>query len=117
MLSKAAIKVVALTVALMALFSVVSVATAPTAQAAEVYCSGGVRCTVYTTRAETLAIARGNFSAVAARVPHPVLKGAVLVLLHSHRWFAQQYYNMGRCVRIDASLVPWEGRGMSSYRC
>lgn len=81
-------------------------------------CSGGVRCWVNLTRAETWAVGWGPIPAppgVVARTP--LLNAAYYTLAYGHRYIARGWYNRGMCVQFVFSAIPWEGRGMNGLRC
>jgi hypothetical protein len=77
---------------------------------------GGGRCTVYLSRAETAALARGSVPAPPAFLPLP-LKVAYYATAYAHRWFAGQYAQRGWCSGFRLSIYPWESQGYFGYSC
>src|SRR5690606_18810123 len=90
-----------------------NVATATPAHAVDARC-GGPRCTVYLNKTETQQFAQNGYI---PPIPPGPWMGVVFVTLLSHRAIANGYYIQGYCIRVDASVLPWEGRGMRGYRC
>lgn len=78
-------------------------------------CSNG-RCTVYFSRAETAALARGSVPTPPAFMPLP-LKAAYYGAAYAHRWFAAQYAKRGWCSGFRLSIYPWESQGYFGYAC
>lgn len=90
----------------------VGVSPASSASAATSNCGSGA-CTVYLTKAETIALSQG-------RVPR-VNIGALTIpftaLALGHVGIAKLWVNRGYCVAFTVNIRPWANQGMLGYRC
>lgn len=106
----ALLTLVALVIALTALLG-----SQGTADAATARCGDG-RCTVYLSKAETVALGEGRAPALPAAAPWQ-LRASYIALVQTHRFIAKQYGNRGWCSAFLLSVRPWENQGYTGYRC
>lgn len=89
--------------------------TAAPAEASVTHCGNG-QCTVYLSKSETQAVARGQVPGANSLPPGP-LRMSYYALVYGHRFFAGQYANRGWCSAFSLDVRPWARQGYWGYAC